>query len=475
MFLRHLNNALLLVLLAASLACGDQITTSAAVPPNSAQNSRGSDPHGAIPLRDDESPASWVRRSTQQLWEHIASTDSVVVVGLKAPGAARGVWRGDVLIGSAQQAEGRAAALAHRDVVLLAAGPTLPILKLKVGSPEALAYLRRLPFVDYMEPATLKLVTNAPFRASGCSASGGGQTWGGGTTPANYEYQGQQYADVLPANYTAMGIVAAWRYSQGVGVTVGSIDTGVDHTQRELNELFSSGAISSRTRVYDATYPTTNNPRWTDGCGHGTHQAGVIAAPLNGVNMVGVAWGANLVAIRHDGDTMNTWHVVDTYDAIHRAVDHGARIISMAFGAQNTWSNLIADAIRYHTARNVLFVGAAGSSPGMAAADGCANPYGTIFPAEMDEVIAATGVNANGNLVCGVWYGPKVDIAAVVEQVATGAPRIGDGDLAGSGLSSNATAIVAGTGSHRDTEAQRRTYLCASVSLCECGAPTGKP
>lgn len=73
----------------------------------------------------------------------------------------------------------------------------------------------------------------------------------------------------------------------------------------------------------------------------------------------------------------------------------------------------------------------------------------------MDEVIAVTGVDADGNAFtkCSLvnntgavrpHYGPKVDVAAIIHQPATGSPLSGDGPIARSGGSSNATSIVAG-------------------------------
>jgi hypothetical protein len=42
-----------------------------------------------------------------------------------------------------------------------------------------------------------------------------------------------------------------------------------------------------------------------DACGHGTRMAGVIAAPDDGRGVMGVAWGANLVNVRHANGVAN--------------------------------------------------------------------------------------------------------------------------------------------------------------------------
>ncbi|HEX8429675.1 MAG TPA: S8 family serine peptidase, partial [Longimicrobium sp.] len=312
------------------------------------------------------------------------------------------------------------------------------------------AWMRELPVVDYVEPAIYVTPDGAGYHSDsgGCSIPSGGSTsssagtsgWGGSYSRVSQYIDGTFYDDILPLNYIDMRIPEAWERSQGAGVTVGLIDTGVDHTQPELNEYFATGASTGRTKSYSST--TANyfvTPDWTDGCGHGTHMASVIAGPMNNHNIVGVAWRANLVSVRHDGDAVNTWDTGDTRQAIAKAGQAGSRIIAMAFQSSN-WFSSISDEIQYWYSHGVLFVGAAGST----AFGLCHNSNQIVFPAEMPEVFGVTGANADGTLSCGSWYSWHVELAAVVEQPATGAPRVGNADVSRLGKSSGATAVVAG-------------------------------
>lgn len=80
-------------------------------------------------------------------------------------------------------------------------------------------------------------------------------------------------------------------------VTVGVIDTGIDDTHPDLAANFSKaqsancvGGVADTTEGAWRPYP--------DGSDHGTHVAGTIAAPRNGVGVSGVAPGVQVAAIK---------------------------------------------------------------------------------------------------------------------------------------------------------------------------------
>ena len=86
---------------------------------------------------------------------------------------------------------------------------------------------------------------------------------------------------------------------------------------------------------------------------------------------------------------------------IRWAVDHGARIINMSLGGEET-SPVQDDAIRYAYDRNVLVVAAAGNTP-----DG--KPH---FPAAYDKVLSV-GATGRSETVTGFSsFGPYVDVSA---------------------------------------------------------------
>ena len=114
-----------------------------------------------------------------------------------------------------------------------------------------------------------KLITLSPGGNSGKNNNGGSPT-----------------SD--PAQVTPWGITRVGGPGDGTGKTVWIIDTGVDLTNKDLN--------------IDLTRSTNFVPRGkdspNDGNGHGTHVAGTIAALNNSIDVVGVAAGATVVAVR---------------------------------------------------------------------------------------------------------------------------------------------------------------------------------
>ena len=77
-------------------------------------------------------------------------------------------------------------------------------------------------------------------------------------------------------------------------VVVGVIDTGIDYTHPDL-----AGRISFEDSVSCLGGHRDRDPAaWRDDAGHGTHNAGMIAAGANGIGVVGVAPSVKLAAIK---------------------------------------------------------------------------------------------------------------------------------------------------------------------------------
>src|SRR5205823_7526044 len=83
-------------------------------------------------------------------------------------------------------------------------------------------------------------------------------------------------------------IKAMNKANTGAGVNVAVIDTGIDLTHPDLAANIVGGTNCSK-----------GGPKnYSDGNGHGTHVAGIIAALDNGIGVVGVAPEAKLWAVR---------------------------------------------------------------------------------------------------------------------------------------------------------------------------------
>jgi len=92
---------------------------------------------------------------------------------------------------------------------------------------------------------------------------------------------------------TQIQVPDAHAINTGTGVLVGDIDTGIDFTNPDLQaniDVANSANCVSGTAVQGTAAQDDN--------GHGTHTAGIIAAPANGKGIVGVAPGATIAAIK---------------------------------------------------------------------------------------------------------------------------------------------------------------------------------
>jgi subtilisin family serine protease len=255
-----------------------------------------------------------------------------------------------------------------------------------------------------------------------------GSTW---TGDRQYTASGDIYSQKL----TAMNVPSAWTLSSGAGVTIGLIDTGLSSAQGQFMSTFNSGESSGRTlRLFYIT-PTFSSAY--DECGHGTRMAGIIAAPRDGASVGGIAYRSNLISVRH----ANGVAAVSSSDAaasVRGAAQNGSQVVVMAWESLNWWWQ-VSDEIEYwHYGRQVLFLGAAGTS-------GCGDGIldsNVVFPADMPEVMAVTGITyPGGGIPCGIHRGSDVEVTAYLDVPSTGRYTA---DVVSMGGSSNATAVMGG-------------------------------
>lgn len=226
----------------------------------------------------------------------------------------------------------------------------------------------------------------------------------GGTTRDTYA--ATQWA-LDPAKTT---FANAWRTSTGKGIIVAVIDTGVDATHPDLS-VKAPGApqvLPGRAFLNGSSAGVAMNPA-TDGCGHGTHVAGTIAALTN--NNIGVAGAAPGVRILPVKVLNCSGYSSDVANGIKWAAKRGARVINLSLGGAIRDSSLEA-AIAYARARKVVVVAAAGNNHGPRSTCGKPGSNAKSFPAASPGVIGVGAIDQRFSRACFSNTGSYVDLAA---------------------------------------------------------------
>jgi len=213
----------------------------------------------------------------------------------------------------------------------------------------------------------------------------------------------------------AINAPAAWRVSEGRGVTVAVIDSGVNP---EVSDL--TGSVITGPDLTGVGTPDSN-PNWGM---HGTWMASLIAGHGHGgggSGIIGVAPMARVLSIRvitNTGDPgyaryerqPQARHQRELATAIRYAISHGAGVISMSLGSGGP-SLPVRSALQDALNHGIVVLASSGNSgdTAMAKAQGHA-PYS--FPADYPGVLGVAAVAQSGAPANFSSDNPSVKVAA---------------------------------------------------------------
>jgi len=242
----------------------------------------------------------------------------------------------------------------------------------------------------------------------------------------------------------------AWSITQGAGVVVADIDTGMDiHHEDLAASLWTNPNESCGTADTDGDGHAgdchgwnfyRNNSDLENGGddAHGTVTAGTIAAQINnGLGVSGLAPQAKIMVL-----VVGAGEVVDpnaAIQAVYYAVDHGANVINCSFGGGATAATISAwqAAIGYAQAHGVMLAIAAGNDSG----NRDASP---MYPANISNPAAVTvgASDANDAPASFSAYG-KTTVALFAPGVLIATPSNDGGYVLESGTSLSAPLVAA--------------------------------
>jgi subtilisin family serine protease len=210
-----------------------------------------------------------------------------------------------------------------------------------------------------------------------------------------------------------IGAPTAWDIADGTGVTVAIIDTGIDLAHPDIvanvwtnpDELSGNGldddgnGYIDDVRGWDFAYGDSNP---SDAHGHGTHVAGTVAAAANNTHgVVGLAFGARVMAVKGLGDS-GSGSLSHLANAIKYAADNGADVINNSWGGSGR-SPTIEAMVDYAHALGAVVVSAAGNNN--------RDTYDS-FPANAENSLAVAAFTANDTRAAYSNFGMKLDVAA---------------------------------------------------------------
>jgi subtilisin family serine protease len=218
-----------------------------------------------------------------------------------------------------------------------------------------------------------------------------------------------------------IGAPSAWDITQGAGVTIAILDSGVYGAHSDLAPNMVAGW-----NVYSNTSNTS------DICGHGTWVAGVAAAKGNdAIGIAGVAFNSKIMPIQIAYSDSTGCHAYFSTMAsgINYAADHGAKVANLSFTGASGSSTVISAAQYLMNKGGITTV--------------CAENTGTNL-SYTDSILFAVGSTNSSDVISSFSsYGTYVDLSAPGDYIYTTDKSGGYTTVAGTSFAAPVVAGVA--------------------------------
>lgn len=229
----------------------------------------------------------------------------------------------------------------------------------------------------------------------------------------------QSVSETIDWGLKSLGIPDVWKETQGEGVKVAVLDTGIATQHPDLKDAI----------VAKADFTGNDSPE--DGNGHGSHCSGIVAARANQIGIIGVAPQAQIIAgkVLSDGGYGSIEWIVK---GIYWAYEQGADIISMSLGSRSPDESL-EKAVRHVIDNGRILIVAAGND---GEGDETVN-----YPGRYPDVICVGSINRQMKRSDFSSTGTNVTIMAPGEDVLSCYPPDSYATFSGTSM---ATPFVAG-------------------------------
>lgn len=195
------------------------------------------------------------------------------------------------------------------------------------------------------------------------------------TALAKANANGEEPLESLQWDKRAIKADKAAKVSEGSKkVTVGVIDTGVDDTHPDLKANFSAKQSANCVGGKADTKKGAWRPYNADEDYHGTHVAGIIAAPRNGVGVAGAAPGVKVSSIKVSEPDTSLFYSEAVVCAMVYAADNGVDVTNNSYYTdpwlyncddqvdQQAIADAVGRAVKYAQGKGVTTVTSAGNS-----------------------------------------------------------------------------------------------------------------